>query len=436
MSSPTIFESPVNVVSGFPEDKAATRSSGGNNPKLFFRNVVSREEAKTLARQVIYPDAELVDFYLRPYSEEKLGFLGTHLCLIIVAKKPGSEECERRSFFVKTIPRDVPGQLAYIEEKGAFRKEVGFFKLLVPLLMEGYKGEPWAPPCYLIKEDTLVFEDMTCSGFGNRPRLFDEPTARAAVASLSRFHASSLLAEERSNGKPLNQLYPSLFEESEYKDTERSRAWFLSAINLSISVANDLGLDTSNMLEACKRIFDMAIPSKTKRNVVTHGDLWSSNLIFDPADRCIIVDFQLLRYSPLAQDLMQLIYLSTTREFRRQHETQLIKHYYESLEAALKLNGFKGPVPSFQELMEGVEEQRFPSLVSAVINFPTIMMDGKIGAEIMNGLDAYESYFFVNRKPFVDKIVARDPEYGRRVVEVVKELAEMVQKVESLPRPK
>lgn len=234
----------------------------------------------------------------------------------------------------------------------------------------------------------------------------------------------------------MNQLYPDLFEESEYKDTERSRAWFLSAINLGISVAKDLGLDTSNMLEACRRVYDMAIPSKTKRNVVTHGDLWSSNLIFDSAGRCIIVDFQLLRYSPLAQDLMQLIYLSTTREFRKQHEKQLIKHYYQSLEGALKHNGFEGIAPSFQELMEGVEEQRFPALVSAMINFPTIMMDGKIGAEIMNGLDAYESYFLVDRKPFVDKIVAQDPEYGKRIIEVVKELAEMVQKVESLPRPK
>lgn len=203
MSSSTIFQSPVNVVSGFPDDNAiASRSSAISNfNKLFFRNVISREEAKTLAKQLIYTDAELVDFYLRPYSEEKLGFLGTHLCLIIVAKKPGSDVCEKRSFFVKTIPRDVPGQVAYIEEKGAFRKEVGFFKLLIPLLMDGYKGEPWVPPCHLIKEDTLVFQDMTCSGFRNRPRLFDEPTARAAVASLARFHASSLLAEERLNGQ-------------------------------------------------------------------------------------------------------------------------------------------------------------------------------------------------------------------------------------------
>lgn len=206
MAGQTIFENPIAVNSDsclINEQKNAMRTA---HPRLkdVFRNTITRQEAEHLVKSAVSPDAELVDYHLRPYSEEKIGFLGTHLCLVVVTRKAGTNKRDKHSFFVKTVPYDVPSQAAYVEEKGCFRKEADFFRFLVPLLTKSYVGGAWTPRCYMAKEDTLVFEDMKGRGFSNRSKGFDEQTMKSAVACIARFHACSLLAEEKLDGKCIN----------------------------------------------------------------------------------------------------------------------------------------------------------------------------------------------------------------------------------------
>ena len=183
-----------------PETNGSLKSIQKTRLGDVFRSIVTPDEAEILAKHAVAADAELVNYQLRSYSEEKIGFLGSHLCLILDVRKAGGNKCEKQSFFVKTVPYDKPSQAAYIEENGYFRKESDFLKNVVPLMTKNYKGDLWAPTCYLTKEKTIVLEDMKSKGFKNRPRMFDEQTARSAAACLARFHACSLLAEERLNG--------------------------------------------------------------------------------------------------------------------------------------------------------------------------------------------------------------------------------------------
>ncbi|XP_008207977.1 uncharacterized protein LOC103316378 [Nasonia vitripennis] len=430
MSSQTVFKPPV--VTNSTEIPLKPTQLHFNEA---FRNTVTRSEAENLTKCAFSPDAELVDYHLRPYSEEKLGFLGSHLCLIITARRSGCDEFEKRSFFVKSIPYNIPNQAIYVEEKGVFEKEEKFFRYLVPLMTDNFKIESWAPRCYLTKDSAIVYEDMKLRGFTNRSKFFDLKTLRAAVACVARFHASSLLAEEKLNGKSIHDLYPEILRESEYKQTGRSKTWFAVAINLVVSIADQHGYYSSNIRRASECIFDAILPSKTKRNVVSHGDLWGSNLIFDGEDRCNLVDFQLLRYAPLAHDVIRLIYLTSRRELRREHEAQLLEHYYVTLRKTLVDNAFKGVMPSYEELLLGVEEQRLGAVVTVAVDHPTVMMDGKMAATIMDDPTTYEAFFFKDRKPFVDKIMSVDPEFERVVKAAVQELAEMSLIVDSLPRP-
>lgn len=183
-----MFENPL-VHTSLPKDPRPVHP-----PRLqdAWKDLFTLDEIQNLAKHVTSSSsAELVNFHLRPFSEEKLGFLASHLRLVL---EVGTE---KHSLFVKTVPFDVPTQAAYIEEKGCFRKEADFLRFLVPIMTEGWDIEPWTPRCYLAKDKTLVFEDMNSRGFANRSRFFDLPTMKSAVACVARFHASSLLAEEK-----------------------------------------------------------------------------------------------------------------------------------------------------------------------------------------------------------------------------------------------
>lgn len=233
----------------------------------------------------------------------------------------------------------------------------------------------------------------------------------------------------------MKDAFPAILEDTQYKRTGSSYIWYSVAINLAVALADELGLDSSNIRRASERVFDTSAPSKTKRNVVSHGDIWSSNMVFDGNDRCYLVDFQLTRYSPLAHDLMQLLYLCTSREFRQKHERRMIEYYYQVLIETLELNDFKGDMISFEEVLQGAEEQRLPAVVVAMIFHPTVLMNGKTAATIMNDTDTYESYFFKDRKPFVDKIMAEEPDYREKIIEDVKELVDISMIADSLPIP-
>lgn len=201
MSGQVIFETDSVMHSNFGESESPAKII--SHPKLSdaFRKVITKTEVEDLVKSVVSADSKLINYYLRPYSEEKIGFLGSHLCLIVVYRKDNCQENETRSFFLKTLPFDVPKQADYIRELGYFCKEIDFFRLLVPLMMENFKGDSWSPKCHLTKDNVLVFEDLKISGFSNRSRIFDERTTMAALASVARFHACSLLAEKRIEGK-------------------------------------------------------------------------------------------------------------------------------------------------------------------------------------------------------------------------------------------
>lgn len=235
-------------------------------------------------------------------------------------------------------------------------------------------------------------------------------------------------------GKSLKDLFPDIFTESEFKREGRTYNTYRVGVNLAVDLANDLGLDSSNIRLTSERVFDVGRSSKTKRNVVCHGDLWSSNLIFDQSDHCRLVDFQMVRYLPPAHDLMLLLYWGTSKNVRQEHEQEFISHYYQVLEATLKLNNFRGIVPSYDELLQGIEELRPAALLTSVLFSPMTMMDGEEVARIMNDPHSYESFYFGDRKYFVSEYMAKNPDYEKRIKDLVGELVEMSMNINNIPK--
>lgn len=155
----------------------------------------------------------------------------------------------------------------------------------------------------------------------------------------------------------------------------------------------------------------------------------------DAPPKCLLVDFQLMRYAPLAHDVVQFLYLCTDREFRETSEETMLKHYYRVLCETVKSRSSSVEVPPLSELIQGMEEQRLGAVITAAIYYQTVLLDENLGAQIMNDPDSYNKYVFQNRNEIVLKNMKTDPEYGRRIRDVVTELVELSFRLDELPKP-
>ncbi|XP_011870472.1 PREDICTED: uncharacterized protein LOC105563468 [Vollenhovia emeryi] len=396
--------------------------------------LLSFEEVKEVARGALSSDADLIKYAIRPYSSGKLGYLGSHYRLDIIARR--KKETVALSFFLKTIPYEVPDQADYVIKKGVFEQETRFYNVIMPLLCEGYRGEPWAPRCYKVKSDSIVFEELSSKDYSMRDKLFDKTLVRAGLSALARLHAASLLAETRL-GTALNRLHPEAFAEKAFVHEGMTWQWFQSGIDTAAVVAERLGHNPELIRSACEQVYHAVKPSRTKANVVSHGDLWGNNLLFnnDVPLKCLLVDFQLLRYSPLAHDVAQFLYLCTDRSFRETWESAMLRHYYDMLRETLNIHGIHTQTPPLSELIQGMEEQRLGAVITAIIYFPTVLMDENLSARVMNNPASYAEYYFRNRKEFVLSNMEKDPVYKRRISEAVIELAELAARLDQLPKP-
>lgn len=414
------------------ETKTITDAVIKSNNSIY--KLFSFEEVKEVMKRVLNDDVAVMEYAIRPYSDGKLGFLGSHYRLEVIASTK-KEETVALSLFLKTIPYEVPEQADYVIKKGVFENETNFYGIIMPLLREGYRGKPWAPMCYKVTNNLMVFEELGRKSYSTRNKLFDETLVRAGLSAIARLHAASLLAEARLD-VPLNRLHPDAFAEKGFARDEMTRMWLETGFDVAAAVAERQGRDPHLVRAVCERIYDITEPSCTKTNVVSHGDLWANNLMFnnDVPPNCLLVDYQLSRYSPLAHDIAQFLYLCTDRSFREARENAMLQHYYETL--CEILNAHETPQkPAWSEVVEGMEEQRLGALITAVLYFPTVLMDENLGAQVMNDSVSYAEYYFRDRKKFVLSNMKKDSVYERRINEAVVEIAELASRLDQLPKP-
>ncbi|XP_012287918.1 uncharacterized protein LOC105703807 [Orussus abietinus] len=403
------------------------------------RKLTSKDVQLLVERVLGTPNTKIVSYEIKPYSSEKLGFLGAHNHLqvsVIKLNSPRRKELENLDFFVKSLPYEVDTQVSYIRERRVFLKEALFFEKLLPLLKEGYQGEEFCPNSYLVEDGFLVLQDLRKLGFSPRSGLFSEESLKSALSCLARFHAASLLTEHRLQ-KGLLEICPEAFQEASFSNSGKLFQCFITGVELAVVIAENLGLDASRIPQVCEKVFHSVLPSSCKRNVICHGDLWSSNLLFDETSppRCLLVDFQLIRYCPPAQDVAYLLHLTTSRDFRKTRGTMMLRYYYSVLEEAIRAHNTSMEVPTWSEIATSMEEQRLIATVSAVQFLPNVLMDAELCHEVFDDPENYETFVFRDRWPVVFENMKRDSEYKRRVEEAVKELHELSMRIEHLPIP-
>lgn len=192
--------------------------------------------------------------------------------------------------------------------------------------------------------------------------------------------------------------------------------------------------DCSRFMEHVNGIYEIIKPSNHYRNVLSHQDLWTSNILFQKPSltsssiHAKLIDFQCMRYLPPAADFMQLLHLTTRRAEREENFTEYLNIYYKSLSRHLSDYGLDSNLLlPFTEFQSTCCIWRFLALINACILLPWIHMpeDSLHNLKITN-LKQYEQMAYVRRVDYIVEIMQGDREYKEFVEEIICELVEWV----------
>ncbi|KAL7305998.1 hypothetical protein TKK_0001465 [Trichogramma kaykai] len=376
-------------------------------------DILTAEEITKLTNQFFSTkDAEILSCHLQPFSEEPLGYLAVHQLLRIEARVSSDNNSKKRllEFFVKCA---LPNRRPY--ERALFRTEAEFYKNLLPRLLRdnNYASrEPWIAECHLVKEDVLILENLRRYKLVSSLR---DDHVTAALTSVARLHAASMLWELRHGRQTLDEVYPGVFDEKIYLKTGLAWKWLLAGIEVAEAVALDLKLRPEYILKAYELTIERVKPVKKQNNVICHCDLWSNNMMFNQSEpfNCVLVDFQMSAYANAAIDIQTFIYLNTTSNDRRDKEKQFIDFYYDALVDNLLLNGYdENSIVSKTQVCQDIEDKRVCGLVSAVQYFPIALLTRESAKLYEKDI---ERYSYDSRKDFVLRTMQLDASYRDRI---------------------
>ncbi|XP_016837379.1 uncharacterized protein LOC100677982 [Nasonia vitripennis] len=366
---------------------------------------------------------EVISDRIERYSAHTVGFLGSHHSLEITIKRKSNPEPVKLKFFVKSVPRDSDGQSQFVQQQRVFNHEAAFFNELMPKLMEAVELgeiEPWAPSCYLANDELVVLEDLRARGYSLlKTKCFEGPTLKAAVKTMARLHAASILAEHRL-GKPLGELYPDATREQMFSEHMAKHGSGLLE-SLIRDVAEKEGRKADNWNRGTKHAFMFVNVGNQDKRVVCHGDAWPNNVMMadDEEPKCLLVDYQIVRYAPRMFDVAEMICLSTTKEVRDREEKLALKTYWNELCETLRKCEPELARPSLEQLEEEYEEAKIAGLFNAILYYPTILLGEEVYREYDDETAVLKKFVFRQNNDCIMEHIEKDEAYGKRIAEVV-----------------
>lgn len=394
-------------------------------------HALAKTDVETILNRALLPARHIIKYDLKEFPGKSLGFMAAHRNLVVTIHNEIVGEDEQYTFFVKCMPYGIDSQVSLIEDARAFRKETTYYSKIVPELTASVKDNVWGAKCFLVKSDVMVFENLKLKHFKVKEQFLDVRCVKAALLALTKLHSASLLTEKRL-GQNLLELYPDVLTDRLFIRQGRTYDWCLTGVRVAVAAAEHFKLNSTLIPQICEQIYEAILPSKSMINGFCHGDTWSFNLLFDestPVPTCLMVDYQIIRYAPIMSDVSLLLYLTTRREFRDKFEAELLAFYHESLCEKLKENNYQEPLPTFNQIVHEYEQVRIVGLVTALLYFPIIHLEGEKSSESTKSSDNYTKLQFSDRVSLVLDAMQGDLQYRDKIHEIVEET---VQRAEQL----
>ncbi|XP_052562840.1 uncharacterized protein LOC120418709 [Culex pipiens pallens] len=374
---------------------------------------------------------------VEPFGGSPEGFLAEYYALKIRLNLNGSR-IEELSLFVKVFPTSATALTNFVIETRCFRKETNLYERVIPKIQECVPGEHFIPRHLLTKEDRLVvLENVRLQGYDILREVggsLDYDHLRVAFEALAHMHAGSVLLEERES-KGLPELFPGALKENSWtgeagtirtNDIENAIVFWCEVMRVVEKDLVKLAKICAGLPGVMRKLYEYVKPSVVWRNAFSQGDLWNNNVMFKHGLRgepvgCIIVDFQLARYTPPAYDINLLLSLTSTNAFRSKHMNALLDHYYEVFVGHLSQNGIDpSKIYTKQSFLESCRYYRLGGQIHGCAIAPEVLLAQTYLDEIF--LLSEDGFMTPSKVKICLKAFQLDAVYRERMLDCVQEL--------------
>jgi hypothetical protein len=273
-------------------------------------------------------------------------------------------------------PEIDKGNRLMVHQRQTYLKEITFYGCIIPKMKEflpWHHNELPFPHCYLAKSkdqsmhccnakhaspccflpgsaDILLVEDVTRVGCFKLTKEFSLAHVKLAVRSLAKLHAMSVELNRRglSHGCTLAQTFPSLTEETMYSK-HFNIDWhtkFTAGMQIFSAIGplmdNEIllpGKDISPVVSVMMKdlwglLKEILQPHAEHLNALCLTECDIKSFSFSNDDQhsvrsCKIIEFQHIKYSRPAVDLVNLLYNCTSPDIRSQNWKYLLEIYHE-----------------------------------------------------------------------------------------------------------
>lgn len=386
---------------------------------------ISESECENIVKKATQSRTVKIENVTSEHFGDFLGFLGEYYRLKIVATI--NDEKFEFKFFVKSLPiKDLRSHRSMLINTGIFLKEVRIYGEIFNEIDCDDDGDFWRPKTYLLRDDLLVFDDLTLKNF----KILDQEMMgrrhiEAVLKALANFHARSLNYENKQKISIGERFKDILFETSVSDDMD----WYHAGLETIRQVALKKSLinesESEDFYESIHKSIEIMESSPHGiPYVICHRDVWKNNLMFSSNQfQCVLIDFQTARYLPLSVDVAMVIFCNTERE----HFEKLTEHYVNFYFANLneKLRKFKINSTMIKENL--IKSCDYHKQFALIYNCILVMLT-KPSPELFSNFEEKDFRDFAenDRYRIVSKFMEQDVKYCQLLVDAVKSVVDLI----------
>ncbi|XP_039752997.1 uncharacterized protein LOC120628603 [Pararge aegeria] len=410
--------------------------------------VISEQDAIEIFKKCkqINKDVVFKSYSLRRASEKMLGFLSDYWKLEILIIN-SNNQIQSMNFFIKSMCKSNASKAKMVKDMKLFDKEITFY-VFIKDKINLLDVAPWSANLVMALNDAMVFEDLNFLQYRtrNKHETFDEQHILLALQALARFHAGSLVYEEKRR-KQLKKNY--IINDEHEEDLNRggyvkSDPWFMQCMNgalEAIKCYSKYNKDVKTLKEIENRwtqVWDEALDlshfSFEYRNVICHRDLWNNNILFSykevsekfVPENCVLVDFQAVTSQPPAGDVMFLLYCNLDPKFRKSNMTKFLNYYYQELQDILCRNFVKiGDIMSFEQFLRSCEKYELWGLVATACLVPQFWVNDELMIKLFSDTVSFGEILTKDKGSFIKKMMETNDDYKYKVMQVFEEIVDI-----------